>query len=88
MRELKKFSIILGTLCMGLTLAAQPGVISTRPANDSNGKILTTEETTLSRTLVPKWYSHDWEGGTKVEFPKEITKGKDFMDVMMIHGIE
>ena len=76
MRELKKFSIILGTLCMGLTLAAQPGVISTRPANDSNGKILTTEETTLSRTLVPKWYSHDWEGGTKVEFPKEITKGK------------
>ena len=76
MRELKKFSIILGTLCMGLTLAAQPGVISTRPANDSNGKILTTEETTLSRTLVPKWYSHDWEGGTKVEFPKEITKDK------------
>ena len=76
MRELKKFSIILGTLCMGLTLAAQPGVISTRPANDSNGKILTTEETTLSRALVPKWYSHDWEGGTKVEFPKEITKDK------------
>ena len=76
MRELKKFSIILGTLCMGLTLAAQPGVISTRPANDSNGKILTTEETTLSRTLVPKWYMIEWEGGTKVEFPKEITKGK------------
>ena len=76
MRELKKFSIILGTLCMGLTLSAQPGVISTRPANDSNGKILTTEETTLSRTLVPKWYSHKWEGETKVEFPKEITKGK------------
>ena len=76
MRELKKFSIILGTLCMGLTLAAQPGVISTRPANDSKGKILTTEETTLSRTLVPKWYSHKWEGETKVEFPKEITKGK------------
>ena len=61
---------------MGLTLSAQPGVISTRPANDSNGKILTTEETTLSRTLVPKWYSHKWEGETKVEFPKEITKGK------------
>ena len=76
MIELKKISIILGTLCMGLTLAAQPGVISTRPANDSKGKILTTEETTLSRTLVPKWHSHKWEGETKVEFPKEITKGK------------
>ena len=76
MIELKKISIILGTLCMGLTLAAQPGVISTRPANDSKGKILTTEETTLSRILVPKWHSHKWEGETKVEFPKEITKGK------------
>ena len=76
MRELKKLSIILGTLCMGFTMAAQPGVISTRPANDSKGKILTTEETTLSRTLVPKWYLHEWEGETKVEFPKEVTKGK------------
>ena len=57
-------------------MAAQPGVISTRPANDSKGKILTTEETTLSRTLVPKWYMHEWEGETKVEFPKEVTKGK------------
>ena len=76
MRELKKLSIILGTLCMGFTMAAQPGVISTRPANDSKGKILTTEETTLSRTLVPKWYMHEWEGETKVEFPKEVTKGK------------
>lgn len=76
MRELKKLSIILGTLCMGFTMAAQPGVISTRPANDSKGKILTTEETTLSRALVPKWYLHEWEGETKVEFPKEVTKGK------------
>ena len=76
MRELKKLSIILGTLCMGFTMAAQPGVISTRPANDSKGKILTTEETTLSRELVPKWYLHEWEGETKVEFPKEVTKGK------------
>jgi dipeptidyl-peptidase-4 len=76
MRELKKLSIILCTLCMGFTMAAQPGVISTRPANDSKGKILTTEETTLSRELVPKWYLHEWEGETKVEFPKEVTKGK------------
>lgn len=76
MKEFKKISIILSTLSLGLTLSAQPGIISTRPANDSNGKILTTEETTLSRALVPEWHSHKWEGETEVEFPKEITKGK------------
>ena len=44
MKEFKKISIILSTLSLGLTLSAQPGIISTRPANDSNGKILTTED--------------------------------------------
>ena len=76
MKEFKKISIVLSTLSLGLTLSAQPGIISTRPANDSNGKILTTEETTLSRALVPEWHSHKWESETEVEFPKEITKGK------------
>ena len=73
---MNRFIIILGTLCLGLTLSAQPGIISTRPANDSKGKILTTAETTLSRELVPHWYSHKWEGGQAVEFPKDITKGQ------------
>lgn len=76
MKEFKKISIILSTLSLGLTLSAQPGIISTRPANDSNGKILTTEETTLSRALVPEWHSHKWEGENEIGFPKEITKGK------------
>ena len=73
---MNRFIIILGTLCLGLTLSAQPGVISTRPANDSKGKILTTAETTLSRELVPHWYSHRWEESPQAEFPKEFTKGK------------
>ena len=73
---MNRFIIILGTLCLGLTLSAQPGVISTRPANDSKGKILTTAETTLSRKLVPHWYSHRWEENPQAEFPKEFTKGK------------
>ena len=73
---MNRFIIILGTLCLGLTLSAQPGVISTRPANDSKGKILTTAETTLSRELAPHWYSHRWEESPQDEFPKEFTKGK------------
>ncbi len=50
---MKKPSIILGTLCLGLTLSAQSGIVSTRPANDPAGKILTMEETILSRELSP-----------------------------------
>jgi len=43
----------MGTLCIGLTLSAQSGVIQTRPANDAEGEILTMEETILSRSLAP-----------------------------------
>ena len=50
---MKRFTLILGTLCLGLSLSAQSGVIKTRPANDPAGKILTMEETTLSRELSP-----------------------------------
>ena len=73
---MKRIIIILGTLCLGLTLSAQPGILRTRPANDSKGKILTTEETTLSRELVPRWYNHKWEDENASEFPKEVIKGQ------------
>ena len=73
---MKRIIIILGTLCLGLTLSAQPGTLRTRPANDSKGKILTTEETTLSRELVPRWYNHKWEDENASEFPKEVMKGQ------------
>ena len=45
---MKKLSLILSALCIGWTLSAQPGIISTREANDQGGKVLTMEETILS----------------------------------------
>lgn len=36
----KRFILILSGLCLGFVLSAQPGVLGTRPANDSKGKIL------------------------------------------------
>ena len=50
---MKRMIMILSTICLGLTLSAQSGIIKTRPANDPSGKILTMEETTLSRALSP-----------------------------------
>ena len=58
---MKKLSLILGTLCLGLTLSAQPGIVSTRPANDQTGKVLTLEETILSRELSPMNIYATWE---------------------------
>ena len=57
---MKTISMILGTLCLGLTLSAQPGIVSTRPANDQNGKVLTMEETILSRELTPASIPCTW----------------------------
>ena len=61
---MKKISLVLSMSCLGLLMSAQPGVISTRPANDQKGKTLTMEETILSKELAPanlysKWYSSD-----------------------------
>lgn len=50
---MKRFTLILGTLCLGFILSAQTGIIETRPANDPFGKILDMETTILSRKLVP-----------------------------------
>ena len=50
---MKRISLILGTLCLGLTLSAQPGIVSTRNANPQDGKVLTMEETILSQELTP-----------------------------------
>ena len=43
----------MSTMCIGMALQAQSGVIQTREANASEGKILTMEETILSRELTP-----------------------------------
>ena len=71
---MKKLSVFI-LLCAGISLSAQ-NVINTRPANNPNGKILTMEETILSRKLTPSWTSHKWEGTNTQEFPKEILKGQ------------
>ena len=44
----------MGTMCIGLALQAQSGIIETRQANPAEGKILTMEETILSRDLAPE----------------------------------
>ena len=58
---MKKLSLILSALCLGWTLSAQPGIISTREANDQGGKVLTMEETILSRELSPATIHTIWD---------------------------
>ena len=72
---MRRLILILGTMCLGLILSAQPGIVRTRPANASDGKILTMEETILSRELTPKWHFHQWDE-KQVAFPKAINKGQ------------
>ena len=68
---MKKIQLILGTLCLGLTLSAQPGIISTRPANPQNGKILTMEETILSGSLSPANLHCTWNGNVEILVHKD-----------------
>lgn len=58
---MKRLISILGILCLGLALSAQTGVLKTRPANEPSGKILTMEETTLSRELAPANLWCSWQ---------------------------
>jgi len=54
--------MILGTLCLGLTLSAQTGIVSTRVANPQDGKVLTMEETILASELSPANLHCTWNG--------------------------
>ena len=63
---MKKTILILGLIGLGLTLSAQPGTIATRPANPQSGKILTMEETILSRELAPKNLYCSWESNKDI----------------------
>ena len=58
--------MILGLLGLGLTLSAQPGTIAKRPANAQSGKILTMEETILSRELAPENLYCSWESNKEI----------------------
>ena len=68
---MKRTSLILGILCLGLTLSAQPGIVSTRKANSQDGKVLTMEETILSRTLSPTNIWATWKDDNTILMNKE-----------------
>ena len=53
--------LILSLVGLGVTLSAQENTIGVREANDPSGKILTMEETILSRELAPKNLYCSWE---------------------------
>lgn len=68
---MNRFTLILGTLCLGLTLSAQPGTSSTRPANNQSGKLLTMEETILSRELAPDNIWASWNSSDEIRMLKD-----------------
>ena len=72
---MKRTAIAIILFSFGICATAQ-NIICTRMANDPAGKILTMEETILSRELAPKWPRHSWEGTASQEFPKELLKGQ------------
>ena len=59
---MKRTILTLTTACMAALLAAQevPGSLATRQANDASGKMLTMEETILSRELTPFRLGASW----------------------------
>ena len=59
---MKRIIITLTTACMAALLAAQevPGSFAVRQANDASGKLLTMEETILSRDLAPARLGESW----------------------------
>ena len=69
--DIRKIQLILGTLCLGSALSAQPGIISTRPANPQDGKVLTMEETILSRSLSPASLYCTWNGSDELLMNKD-----------------
>ena len=68
---MKKINLVLGTLCLGLTMSAQPGIVETRPANDPSGKILTMEETILARELAPDNLYCQWVDSQNILMRKD-----------------
>ena len=68
---MKKYLIILGTAILGFSLHAQTGILDTRPANPSNGRILTMEETILSRELAPENLHCTWDGNKDILMYKD-----------------
>ena len=68
---MKRLLMILGTMCLGLTLSAQPGTVGTREANDQSGRLLTMEETILARELSPKNLYCTWLNESSILMHKD-----------------
>lgn len=68
---MKRIILIPGLLCLGLIMSAQTGIISTRTANDASGKVLTMEETILSRELAPQNLHCMWTGTHEIMMHKD-----------------
>ena len=68
---MKKLGLFLSSLYFCGALSAQPGVIETRPANNQDGKVLTMEETILSRELSPENLHCSWLNNEEVLLLKD-----------------
>ena len=60
---MKRHFLTIGLVSISISMSAQPGAIEVREANRTSGKMLTMEETILSRELRPEnlwcqWYSN------------------------------
>ena len=63
--------LIISLLGLTATLSAQDGVLEVRKANDRKGKILTMEETILSRELAPENLYCRWNGNSDIIMMKD-----------------
>ena len=70
---MKRTILTLTTAFMAALLAAQevPGSLVTRQANDASGKMLTMEETILSRELAPARLGQSWIGNDYLRIIKD-----------------
>ena len=69
--SMKRIGIIMSTMCIGMALQAQSGIIQTREANAADGKILTMEETILSRDLAPEDLRCRWADDSHITMYKD-----------------
>ena len=68
---MKRTILLLSIMCLGMTMSAQSGIIESRKANDASGKILTMEETILSRELSPESVNAQWSGAGELVMMKD-----------------
>ena len=69
--RMKRTLLLLSLVCLGMTMSAQSTIVETRKANDASGKILTMEETILSRELSPESISAQWSGSGELVMMKD-----------------